>query len=118
MIISARRIPKYLHGMKFPINVLSEKSKHVAFVVMNRQELLALCDVEAVTANGTWNRIKELRVNRPMQEIESLRMKLRAVIPVAEDSRTVQRDTKAYMTYLPHMRRSRAYSPESREREQ
>lgn len=103
--------------MKFPVDVLSEKSKHVAFRVMNRQELLALCDVEAVTANGTWNKIKCLRVNRPMKEIETLRMKLVAVIPVAEDSRTVQRDSKAHMTYLPHGRRSRAYSPESRERE-
>jgi hypothetical protein len=114
MIISARSIPKYLHGMRFPVDVLSEKSKHVAFVLMNREELLALCDVEAVTASGTYNKIKFLRVNRPMQEIESLRMKLVAVIPVAEDSRTVQRD---HNTYLPHMRRSRAYSPESKQRE-
>lgn len=117
MIISAKSIPKYLHGMKFPVNVLSEKSKHVAFVLMNREELLALCDVEAVTANGTWNKIKYLRVNRPMREIESLRMKLVAVVPIAEDSRTVQRDSKGHQSYVPHMRRARAYSPKSKEEE-
>lgn len=114
MIIAARRIPKYLHGMKFPVDVLEEKSKYVAFVLTNREELLALCDVEAITAKGTWNKIHFLRVNRPMHEIEALRMKLVAVLPIAEDSRTVQRD---HNTYLPHMRRSRAYSPESKERE-
>jgi len=115
MIISAKRIPKYLHGLKFPVDVLEEKSKRVAFVLMNREELLAMCDVEALTANGTWNKIKYIRVNRPMREIEALRMKLRAVLPVAEDSRTVQRD---HNTYLFHPRRSRAFSPRNREREQ
>ena len=114
MIISAKRIPKYIHGMKFPVDVLEEKSKRVAFVLMNREELLAMCDVDALTANGTWNKIKYIRVNRPMREIESLRMKLVLVIPVAEDSRTVQRD---HSTYSPHPRRSRAYSPRSREQE-
>ncbi len=114
MIISARNIPKYLRGMKFPIEVLAEKSGHVAFILNNREELLALCDVEAVIGTGSWNRIKHLRVNRPMQEIESLRMKLRAVLPVAEDSRTVQRD---HNTYSLHMRRSRAYSPDLKEQE-
>lgn len=115
MIISARNIPKYLRGMKFPVEVLGEKTKHVAFILNNREELLALCDVEAVIANGTWNKIKYLRVNRPMREIESLRMKLRAVLPVAEDSRTVQRD---HNTYSLHMRRSFAYGPKSREENQ
>ncbi len=113
MIIAARRIPKYLRGMKFPVDVLEEKGKHIAFVLMNREELLAMCDVEALTAKGTWNRIDFLRVNRPMREIESLRMKLRAVVPVAEDSRTIQLDGR---TYVQHPARSRAYSPESRKR--
>lgn len=112
MLIGAKRIPLYLRDLEFPVDVLAERSGKIAFVLQTQEELLALCEVNAVVARGTYNRIYEFQVNRPIAEVESLRLKLHTRVPTAEDSRTVERVHVDMYSF--HPRRSRAYSPASR----
>lgn len=109
MLIATKSIPKYFHSLKFPVSILSEKGPQVVFVV-GKAGLLAFCDVGAVIAFGTYNRIKYFRVNRPIAELENLRLKL-GILPTAEDSRNLVKDGRSFAF---HGGRARAFSPTSK----
>ncbi len=109
MLIAAKSIPKYFHSLKFPVEILSEMGRQVVFIV-TRAELLALCEVHSVIAIGTYKRIKYLRVNRPVRELENLRLKL-GILPICEDSRNLIKDGR---TFVFHKGRAGAFSPKFR----
>ena len=75
MIIAARNLSGYFKTLQFPVEILEEKGDRVARVE-SRRGLLALIEVEAVIGIGTWNRIRHLRLNRPIEALAELRIKL------------------------------------------
>lgn len=74
MTIPSRLIPKYYHSLEFPVNILHEKSDHVAYAAVDQKTLDEMIAAECVTGHGTWRRIRKLRLNRPMEAMIALRL--------------------------------------------
>lgn len=98
-----------MHSLVFPIPVLAETGPEVAMTVY-RKDLLTLIELEAVIGIGSWKRIKHFRMNRPIEAITNLRVKLK-VNPSAEDNKTTFLDGQ---TQSHNRARSNAYSPLSK----
>lgn len=87
MIIPSKQLPTYFRTLKFPVQILEEKGDQVARVEEKRG-LMALIESEAVIGIGSWNRIRHLRLNRPLESLTNLRIKLGYPLSVAA-SKTV-----------------------------
>lgn len=72
--------------MAFPVDVLAEKHDSVAFR-LGRAELEELIHQGVVFGIGNRKRIKWLRLQRPVEVIAAMRLKLR-ILPIAADNRT------------------------------
>ncbi len=75
MIIAAHNIPKYLHSLQFPLDVLEETGTRVSMRV-DRPILMALIESRSVIGIGTWKTIKRLRFNRSAEEVAEVRTAL------------------------------------------
>jgi hypothetical protein len=67
VIIPSRKLLPYFPNLCFPVNLLEEKSDKVV-ASLSSVELLALVAKEQVIGIGSWNRIKRLRLNRPIEK--------------------------------------------------
>ncbi len=86
MIIPSHKIPDYFASLEFPVQVLEEKGDRVVRIE-GPQGLMELIEVDAVIGVGSWKRIRHLRLNRPVEALASLRIKLQ-IQPVAAASKT------------------------------
>jgi hypothetical protein len=109
VIIPSCKLSAYLDGIQFPVQILEEKGDRVARIE-DREGLLELIEVDAVIGIGSWNRIRHLRLNRPVEELATLRVKLR-VLPFATASKTVfpLRLDDGHRVHTFHGRRCSAY---------
>lgn len=107
LIISSKNLLAYLDHMEFPVEIYEESADRVARVE-DRSGLLRLIRSECVIGVGSWNRVRRLRMNRPMAVV-ALRFKLRS--PLAEDDQTaVKIATPRGFCYAFHPWRSSAYA--------
>jgi hypothetical protein len=87
VIIPSRKLRSYFKVLQFPVRILEEKGNGVARFE-DREGLMALIEAEVVIGIGTWNRIRHLRLNRPVNAVSDLRIKLRYPLSIPA-SRTV-----------------------------
>ena len=87
VIIPSKKLSTYFRTLQFPVQILEEKGDQVARVE-DKRGLMALIETEAVIGIGSWNRIRHLRLNRPMESLTNLRIKLGYPLSVAA-SKTV-----------------------------
>lgn len=93
--------------MIFPVDVLGEKHDRVVYT-LDRPALEEMIDRKVVIGVGNWNRIKRIRLNRPVEEMTNVRLKLR-ILPIAADNRTTHLVSH---TVSHHPGRSGAYGSE------
>ena len=107
MIVPSSKLSKYLPSIKFPVQVLQPIGDRIAFIV-TRPQLEELISLKSVFGVGTYKRIRRLRLYAAVYEKVVLRIRCR---PFAEDNKT---SFLAGRTWMLHLRRCRAYSPETR----
>lgn len=88
MIIPSKKLPSYFRVLEFPVQILEEKGDQVARVESKRG-LMALIDAEVVIGIGSWNRIRHLRLNRPLESMSDLRIKLGYPLSVAANKTVI-----------------------------
>jgi len=74
---------------------------------VTREELISLARHGCVIAIGTWRTIKYFRMNRPLEAVTRLRLKLHFGLPTAADDKTTYLDGR---THRHHADRCTAYS--------
>ena len=71
MTIPPKSLPKYLHSIDFPVNILAETGDVIARTV-TRPELQALIDTGSVIGIGSWKRIRKFRMNIAVSSIRRM----------------------------------------------
>jgi len=93
MIIPSHKLTAYLDTLPFPVEILEERGNRVVRVE-DRAGLLGLIEAEAVIGIGSWKRIRHLRLNMPIEQLESLRINGQFT-PMAAANKTIHRERLA-----------------------